>query len=1495
MLPVFLPVGLVAAMIAAWGMGLPASRAWGQAADPTASSVVHVEDSPATQELIAQALRLAEEGRVDDAAAALHEVSTEHADRLVPGAEQVYQSAVVRVRELLAARPALAEAYRATFTPAAERALQLAVEGGIDEAALRRVERSYGFTAPGLQASLWLAGLELERFEPARALGRLDGVADHPSLDAVKRDHALLTAQARLLAGEAGSAAEAAAGLSLDDDDLAALASLADSLSPGLLDSVARGGHRPSLGDINDLLDAPLWEIGVESPGHLSLEGEFPEVLRRQLQAAGGEAHDLLVAAAGDRFVFNNGDTVQAIDRDSGRSLWRYSGGPALATQATDDPRVRRAMLSLARRGQPEPRGVAVVRDRAITVTGQGVAQMGVRRAVSRTFLSALGLESGTRLWRLSPADVDASLERAEFVGTPVIAGDLVVAAARRSQVSGVQDTFLIGVDWTRGEVVWRRHLSSVVTTRRFASGPPPQLTVHGGRVFAFDNVSVVSCLDARGGLVLWSRVLEGDRQIVERVMATGDGPSPGQLSPPLLIEAGLLVGLTSGDTHAFVLDPRSGSVLRRLEDPAWKVEHARVGIDGDVATVGRVIERFDGATLEPVWTTVLNDARGRNLSPPTTRSVATREHLVVPTPEGLALVRATTGEIVRRVGDVDGGHVTVAEGQLVVGHRGRVSSFLGWSLAVERLTAAIASRPSDPGPALGLAHLSMAVGEQAMLERALDHVVDAAVHAGEPAGAKPVNGGEAVRAEAFAELRRLVEDRPGGDGEAIDAVLARMSLLAETPAERATHLLLEGSRRAEAGDASRAVAAYQSVLAEEPLAASLFESALASRRAGVEARRRLEALLEDRGREAYAAFERRAQEELERLTTGTARAPARLTSLARRYPFAQAAATAMLEAASAYALLDREAQALDAASEAYRLASRGHPDAGRIVATLVKLARDRGDARQAARVLRRAMRRHETLALMDDGEPRDARAWLAALEAQAERAPASRPGWGPPVAEVRRLDAVPVPMADGVEPNHDGNAVVLVRSADRLLRLDAETLSVAWDAGDIPGDVRWIGGGETLLIYSPSASTVWALDAATGKTRWRADAQPLFDGLPTARAAKDEVAPDRQVFLQIVQNRRDRDTPRGPLLAADAGPWVVWALRDGRVLAVRRSDGKLVWRRTLGIDSVTGIHLGEQGLTVRGVSGLGTDAASGAVEVLDPQTGESLTGVIETAHARAPVHAEVVDHAVVIASATEVAAYQLDNGVLRWRTTIAGEAIAGGGWIDAAAAVFLDDKGSALGLDLDSGELRWRAAIGEGMADPVVAADPGGDGVPVLLSTNGVARLDARDGPRWRDAIHLPHERFYTAAVSRQHVVVAGDDGGSLPIFGEVPDSIEAPPRVALFLLERDTGRIGDAYVLDLAPTPLRHELTRMTDRWLLLSNGEQCVAVRGDAATLPPPPPAPLPPAEASSTDPAAPDATPQAATQPEPASPPSVEQTPRPAPSATDSSASPTPPAD
>ena len=76
MLPVFLPVGLVAAMIAAWGMGLPASRAWGQAADPTASSVVHVEDSPATQELIAQALRLAEEGRVDDAAAALHEVST---------------------------------------------------------------------------------------------------------------------------------------------------------------------------------------------------------------------------------------------------------------------------------------------------------------------------------------------------------------------------------------------------------------------------------------------------------------------------------------------------------------------------------------------------------------------------------------------------------------------------------------------------------------------------------------------------------------------------------------------------------------------------------------------------------------------------------------------------------------------------------------------------------------------------------------------------------------------------------------------------------------------------------------------------------------------------------------------------------------------------------------------------------------------------------------------------------------------------------------------------------------------------------------------------------------------------------------------------------------------------------------------------------------------------------------------------------------------------
>ncbi len=62
----------------------------------------------------------------------------------------------------------------------------------------------------------------------------------------------------------------------------------------------------------------------------------------------------------------------------------------------------------------------------------------------------------------------------------------------------------------------------------------------------------------------------------------------------------------------------------------------------------------------------------------------------------------------------------------------------------------------------------------------------------------------------------------------------------------------------------------------------------------------------------------------------------------------------------------------------------------------------------------------------------------------------------------------------------------------------------------------------------------------------------------------------------------------------------------EGRLVGVDRQSGRVLWRQFCPLDEVDSLQLNADTLLVVGLNGITSDATSGVLMVLDPQTGET-------------------------------------------------------------------------------------------------------------------------------------------------------------------------------------------------------------------------------------------------------------------------------------------------
>ena len=955
---------------AAWRLGV-VILTWAAVAAPApraAAATVYLEDSPAAQELMDEAATLAEQQRFGEAAQRLQRVAVEYPDKLMPAGPSLYIDAGLRVRSLLLERPELLGAFRDRYAAEAQRALADVPTGdsGLpDPAGLARVVEGYGLTAAGLEASLTLAGVRLEQADAAGAAEALEGLDRHPDLAAQAVRYHTLAAAAALMAGDPEAA----------EMELSALRDAGPGAEPELamlaaLRELPNAVHAADAAEATlPPLDQPLWQTVLSD----AVDGEA--TLDPGVE---GDAQTMTPTAAGPAVVLSDGFNVVSLDRTSGRLRWSYSPNLARDDPAVDRRR-RRFMRTLT-----EQRSVCYADGRIFAVVGFPQGWSGMRMTEGSTSsLVCLDAESGTVLWTLGSEQLESSIGNASLHGTPVWFDGRVLLMARRSQMAGFQDSYLLAVDGREGSVRWRRHLASTSGPGRRGETPSlSRMTLHGGRVYFTDTLGAAACVDARRGTVRWVRLLaEPD---ADQAGQPGETASPlSDLADPLVCDAGLILPLRLGDAAGLLLDPGDGRVLRRWATTDWPLNTVGyfLPVDGDVLAVGDRLARLDGETLEPVWVQEesSNALRDAGVNWASGGRVAVLGDRVLFRMAGannlIGTLDLATGEPRARYETANNRNLVAAGDAVVASAGGRVAGYLRWEDAYERLASRIADDPRDLETALNMAQLAVnARRSDAVLEG-----VDAALTGLATltaAGDVPEAELDRTRQRVVDELLSLAERPDAVEPAVVEALFQRLGATTRTPGELVAFNLAFGRYNERAGRVREAAAAYQSILADDALAAATFEQHGRSRRGDLAARQALVDLVEQHGPEVYAPFEEEASQRLARLQLAGDPSAEELRSLADRYPLAAASAEALYTAAELLSQDEQHAAAVVPYRRAFSLA-RSDELKARVAGALTRYYVQHGRPDDAARWLAFVAQAAPDLQPIRDGAAVELRPWL--------------------------------------------------------------------------------------------------------------------------------------------------------------------------------------------------------------------------------------------------------------------------------------------------------------------------------------------------------------------------------------------------------------------------------------------------------------------------------------------------------------------------------------
>ena len=996
------------------------------AAAPPPQNPVYIDDSPRAWEQF-QLAQIQAPDNAGEAVRLYQELLDDYAMKLVPmtaATEDQFIAVRARVLAELFADEQLLQRYRLIETAQAQRLLAAGE--------LKRLAITRSATEPGLEALLRLGQWNLESARFRSALGWLSEAAHHPDLTGDRASHCwYMIGMAAHYLGDTAGRDRAVAVLHELVSEAEPLRDAMRRLSAGISKSPVEPSisilDRAAAVQLQELVSQPIWSTrldGTPFSQRALLAGLDRSASTAPRQQGPGPGVELTAAAtvAGSVVYINEGRTIRAIDRFTGRSLWRpYVDRSANSTLSRSGDRI--ADLNI----------VVTEGNTLVTLTGHAYADGRDARAADRRVV-CLDAGNGELRWARRIDRLDGKEEYGGLIphGAPVVAEGAVFVLARKVSRQLLTSCYLISLDLADGRVRWARHIASSGGIRSRVARPFSSPIYHDGDLVVATPVGAVARIRADTGETRWLRRYPPplNPSFAER--------RAWQIGGPVATPRGV-IALRPDERRVILLDWESGDELASFSAigrDAWNAPRYFLANEHSVYGIGREIRVFRLEALDrPIWRLPGPALQSDSTAGPAIEDLEiygrvqlTDGALIVPTPQHLLVVDDETGRI-RQVVNADvAGNPLATGAQLVVTGNERLDSYMPFRHAQQMLRQRLAEAPNDPDPALSLLQLGMRARDLGLALEA----AELAIAATNADGATPAS--QNARHELFGmllELDRLHLARKPPDGETLHAMI---EAVAAGPDQRVEHLLAYGDWLADHALA-RAVEVYQAILSTADLAATGRFDGSVQRPAAAWAAERLSRIMQRHGRTAYQPQSEFARLQLEQLRTEQDSAPPFL-ALAAEFPLADAAADAALHAANLYAADGDTPSAVAALIVTYRSDPR-RQRAERLLGAVVEYCRLMGWTATAQIVLRYVVETFGDIALDTAGGSREAGAWLASLE------PADRPGRKPRIGEIQ---TVAEPLDGMLVTRYPG--VTFAAPTDRLLLYDGEHLRMITSVG---------------------------------------------------------------------------------------------------------------------------------------------------------------------------------------------------------------------------------------------------------------------------------------------------------------------------------------------------------------------------------------------------------------------------------------------------------------
>ncbi|MCP3905511.1 MAG: PQQ-binding-like beta-propeller repeat protein [Planctomycetes bacterium] len=1386
----------------------------GAPAAAQAPNPVYVDDSPRAWELIQRARQQAAENE-GEAIRLYQELLDEYGSKLVPahaGTDDEYVSVRWRVHRDLLAEETLLARYRLVEEAEGQRLL--------DAGALRRLTATRALTEPGLEALLRTGQEDLEAARFRAALSRLDEAVAYHDLTPERAAHCwYMIGLAAHYLGRADRHEAALARLGeLRADGRACRSALEHLTAAGNGPSVPRGVtslERAETGDLTELVAQTIWSVPLENTLHARRFGDAgagppsSSGFQRRRQGALGTVFATL---ADSTMYVNEGHTVRALDRFTGRSVWErtYMDRPRLAVIDRDN-------------AQPgDLNVVAVEGDVLVTLTGH--AQVTMRSGEGQVI--SLDARNGQLRWATSLDRIGGDREYEGLFphGAPIIAEGHVYVMARKVTKQSLTGCYVTALDLGTGALAWIRHIASsgskAKIARHFSS------IVHDdGRLYVASAVGAIAALDATTGDMRWLRRQSVPVTIRDRVR------QPWEMSAPLVLGDRILA-ITPDQRFVVALDRETGAVLETHDARArdgWNSPAYLLASNGMVFGIGSQIRAFTAdflsrprwrlpkpaVTSEVVAGGAADAAKPEAQPEPPPRfeeelSLVGRVQpvagaLVVPTHAGVLFVDDELGRVLHRLPVERTGNPLAVGSQLAVAGADALEVYMSLERAERMLRKRLAAAPDDPEPALSLVQLGIRVGD---LDLALEGAGQAML-AIRRAPDRP--GAVSSAAELFSMLleihRRRIADSPAQR----EALYAMIGDVADTPEQEVEYLLAYADGLS-GDEPQQAAGVLQSILSKPVLAATVRSESATLRPAAYWAAERLARLRRHHGPDVTAAAERSAIRRFAQLRDGRG-SVAELVSLAEEYPSTDAAVDAAALAAERLRDDGSVRAGLAALAAAYHL-DPSADRAARLLGRFAELCLADGAVDQAHAVLSSLARRGIDAVETSSGR-RDPAVWRDRLAAPTTTP--ARPALGAQAGPARIDDGR---MLLPASPASGSSRRALRLNGTSLTMLAAPDLDEVWTVPIESADARALAiDGEQVLLWQEDQGDprVTALDSATGKLRWTTT--PLRDHLLPALAV------DRGVDSQM-PNGMPFD-PRASLPAV--GTEAVFVVRrNGGVVAYERDGtGAVLWSEDAVLDQVHLVLAHDFGLVL---AGLGR-SASGRGAALEPRIVllDARTGAVRL---RARPIAGVIWMAadplgsLLCASAEGIELIDLLTGRRRW-TSIAYEIRESRrGWIADDHLVVESRTSSQLSVALRDGTVsppfdtavrgRWDS---ESLNQLHVVDD-----LLVARFRDRVVRYHPSGRVLGADIV-TDETREYRALIPARDrlVVVSHHDTRQV----EIPDSNQRERQhdYRIYVFTENLALSGE--VIDLPPLARRVRTISAVDGWLLLSSAAETLAL--------------------------------------------------------------------